>query len=191
MVNKRWYFRNRPHVESILEIRLCPDTWEKVRQIARIKKVSYSWVVRYSLFRLIKRNRPSQYLYFSGGFPFEILSRELKWLKLKSKVEKRRTGSNLKHRHRLCLYGEDELYIRLVAAQLRCTMTHLVRLALERFLDSILNSLHRQVGSKGMVATDAFWYWLGIKLMQAVELPSLCMRELKFKFLRFKRTDYY
>ncbi len=198
MVNKQ-YFPNHPvPVDSIIEVRLCFDTWDKIKRISRREGVSFSWVVRYALFRMVNRKNINVWL----GLPFnraiiQGFSLNDLYYELHQKTRLRRFDSVNKHRHRLCLYGEDELFIRLVAARLNCTMTHLVRLALERYLDSILEfgswgrvSLKRFPG-KNFSARESFRYWLGIKLYADVEFHTSLPPNQSLQFKPFKRDEYF
>ncbi len=187
MDNFNLYHPYRPFVDSILEIRLCQDTWKKVQQVARIKNSSYSWVVRYALFRLIKRSNMRRYLNsLHRTFGRHTIQETDKLLVLNEFARQRRFRSDLKHRHRLCLYGADEVFIRLAAAQMGCTMTHLVRLALEFYLDRMLGSL----GVKSR-ARQAFWYWLGIKVTQDVEFHTLPLPKRYIHLHRYPKWEYF
>ena len=123
-------------------------------------------------------------------FPLNFKGKSL-FSEVNKKAMDRRPRSSEKHRHRLCLYGEDELFIRLSAARLRCTMTHLVRIALEKYLDSLLMMTTRLPGSKKIGYRDAVWYWLGIKVYYDVELPSIQSSKVCFQFLRYHKLDYW
>ncbi len=174
-------FRSIPvPVHSVLEIRIPYDIWDKIRLISWTKQRSKSWVVRYTLFRLIKRKSPSQFIGYAGNprFGGGTVNR-LAW--------QRRVNCRLKHRHRLCLYGEDETLVRLTAASLGCTITHLVRLALETYLHQLFVSL-RKPWSR---ACWGFWYWLGIKHCSDVEFPTRGPTKTHFNFTRFRRTEYF
>lgn len=193
MLNNRSFRKSPVHVDSIIEVRLCGDTWEKVQKVSYIKNSSYSWVVRYAVFRLIRRRRPEVFMKgrseLSDGFDFFPASEKFRLLN--DRALRRRKGSSAKHRHKLCLYGEDELLIRLVAIKVMCSMTHLVRLALEWYLDSLLNSALKRRYGRERFFHEAFWYWLGIKVQQAVEFPSLSLTSVKFNFKRYEKYDYF
>lgn len=195
MINKNHYEKIPNHIDYVLEIRLCLESWYKIQYVARLRNKSYSWVVRYALFRLIKRKELNKYLshdmlppYGRNSFTSEKFRRhnENAW--------NRRADSKGKHRHRLCLYGEDELYIRLAAARLRCSITHLVRLALEVYLDRLVSHIRARLHSRvarGWFFHDYFWYWLGIKLYQDVEFHTFSPESILFKFTPYKKYAYF
>ncbi|MES0489359.1 MAG: hypothetical protein ABUK01_05160 [Leptospirales bacterium] len=187
MINKSYgsYHKLGVYVDRILEIRLSPETWEKVKKIADAKKCSYSWVVRYCVFRLIKRKNPFMYI------TNHVLKqgKRKKWLKYQTMNEraKQQVGIDHLHRHKLCLYGTDELFIRITANMMYCTMSHLVRLALEWHLGELerLSS-----GKPGKFHRLAF-YWLGIKLFRGVVLPTLLPENVRLLLDRFQETEYW
>ncbi len=187
MRNDRIFREWLPQPSSILEIRLCSDTWEKIEKVAWARMRSRSWVVRYALFRLIKRKGFS----YSLGNPNRFSGGRNPFYEINEKAWARRYQSNLKHRHRLCLYGEDELFIRLAAVSLGCSITHLVRVALEKYLDTMHVTRRRAFGISGIRATAVFWFWLGIKMFAAVELPIKSTRIKCFHFIPFQKRDYF
>jgi len=183
--NKTYLKKETFCIDSILEIRLNAETWKRITRIAKIKKKSYSWVVRYAVFRLINRKNPVKYI---QGWTSVDRHRKFKELNEIIKNGAKRDESTSKmHRHKLCLYGDDELFIRLSAAMLHCTMTHLVRLAMEWNLSELER---RTFGKSGRFHRSSF-FWLGIKLFQAVELHSLNTSERPLKLIRFDGTDYW
>lgn len=184
------YYSIFPPAESIVEVRLCDDIWKKVRLVAHLRRVSYSWVVRYATFRLIRRKNPAGYIGYAGNPRFCPTFRDYDYVKLNEAAWRRRAGSDEKHRHRLCLYGSDELYLRLTAALLGCTMTHLVRLALEKYLDSMVPRVRRRVRLGARAVERAFWFWLGIKLHEAVEFPNTSPIYRNFSFKKYPKYKY-
>lgn len=161
---------------------MCDDMWRRVVDLAEVSGRSYSWVVRYAVFRLIRRKSRQGHLGYVGNPAFrECLGNVLTPHPLNRGVWGRRAGSAAKHRHRLCLYGEDELYIRLAAAQLGCSMTHLVRLAIEKYA----------MGTSLRVVNTPFFYWLGIKTVRVVELPTISFEKIHFEFKPYSRSSYY
>ncbi len=152
--------------ENILEIRLSLQTWDRVIATARAKRRSYSWIVRYCVFRAIDRKRPLRLCAYH-----EAACRQ-----------KRSPGF---HRHRLCLYGEDEFLIRVTAGRIGCTMTHLVRMALEWNLPRL------SIAGKGGVAHQMGLYWLGIKRKKDGEFPILFTDRTSLLFTPFPQTSYW
>lgn len=155
--------RSGVHPSHVLEIRLDRATWSRVVAAAQARGVTYSWVVRYCLFRFIKRSQPELYLGRRGAFGGP-------------------SGGAL-HRHRLCLYGSDELYIRQTAGLFNWTMTKLVRIALER-------NLGRLEGSMGRFSRASF-YWLGIKIFADREFPFSSTKHTTLRYIRFPTSEYW
>jgi len=188
MKNKSIYNKLKIQVDNVLEIRLSFGTWNKIRWVAGNKRRSYSWVVRYAIFRMIKRQDIQGFAY--GKYSE---TRIKKMAKLNELVRADRFDSKNKHRHRLCLYGEDELYIRLSAARLGCTMTHLVRLALACYLDELFRKFPLFRPSKDMngLFSRAAWKCLGIKMFHVAKFPNLRPSHMHFDFIRYKCSDYW
>lgn len=166
--------------DCILEIRLSQEMWRRVAVAAQKKGSTYSWVVRYCLFRLIRPMHPMR----PGrpGFaasPLGGLGGESRFARLWEDAARQKHAPRL-HRHRLCLYGVDELYVRTCAAMLGCTMTHLVRLALEAQL-SRLEAENPQ----------ASFYWLGIKRHLDVDFPIGTTAHTAIFLRRFPLAAYY
>jgi len=180
MLNRNeFYHKNGLEINNILEIRINHDAWAKIVRIASSKKKSYSWVVRYCVFRMIKRKNKIQ------GWNLE--NRRNKFEALSKEVKKHRSDKDL-HRHKLCLYGSDELLIRMTAGYLSCTMSHLVRLALLWNLDELERMSARRNSCRFHRLS---FYWLGIKLYEDVELPTLSIPDQYFQLIGFNELSYW
>jgi len=187
--NKIHYFKT-PYVDHFLEIRLNQDTWAKIVQVATLKDKSYSWVVRYCLFRLIKRQMRVDFVQqtFPGAKQIK------KWKKFgalsrvaRSHIYSEQGELGSLHRHKLCLYGQDELMIRMTAGMFNFSMSHLVRLALEWHLDELLRLSNGGVSRFHRLA----FYWLGIKLYHDVDLPILSPPDKHFHLKHFDEAYYW
>ena len=174
-----------PPVPWVLEIRLCQDTWRKISELAKLREESYSRIVRYALFRLISRPNLRRRIGEDSNNKRAYANYEM----LETRAYKRRENYRIKHRHRLCLYGEDEILVRLTAAQLRCTMTHLVRLALEYRLDEMLWQEMDKWTKKGHQA--AAWHYLGQKCYKDVKFHNYIRTHRLFWFVPYKPADYW
>lgn len=186
MVNNSLWRGTPLPIDSVVEVRLCGDMWEKVVGVARGEKRSYSHVVRYALFRFIRRGSVNRF----AGLRHDPRSGGVRWRyqELHERARGRRFGAatpGCKHRHRLCLYGEDELFLRIAAARLRCTMTHLVRLALERYLDELC----AKAAWKG--TRRVFWYWLGLRHYEDVEFPIYSPEIQLLRFKKYPKSSYF
>ena len=186
MINRSVYFNESMSIDSVLEIRLCKNTWEKIVEVAVVSGKSYSWVVRYSLFRLIKRKNLQGYLNC-----WENRSISNKFHMLSGVAREKKEMSKEQHRHKLCLYGNDELFIRLAAGCLNVTMTHLIRIALEKYLDTMVASISKNLGEKALQSRWAFMFWLGIKIQYDVEFPNISPENFHFDFTRYDKSDYF
>ena len=187
MKNKSVYRKLKIPVDNILEIRLPYLTWNKIKWVAAGKNRSYSWVVRYTIFRMIKRSAQFHLDDENWGVRSKKISR------LNELVRGERGDSQKKHRHRLCLYGQDEFFIRMSAAKLGCTMTHLVRLALALYLDGLVSKFPPFRCSKdrhGRFSGPA-WRCLGIKVFHVVKFPTMRPKQQHFEFTYYKSTDYW
>jgi len=187
MKNKSVFNKLKIPVDNILEIRLPYLSWNKIKCVAVNKNCSYSWVVRYAIFRMIKRNKQIH-------SEDEILVRRSKKVaRLNELVQSERVNSEKKHRHRLCLYGQDELFIRMSAAKLGCTMTHLVRLALALYLDELVQKFPYFGYSKdknGRFSGPA-WRCLGIKVFRDAKFPTISPRHQHIEFTYYEKKDYW
>lgn len=176
--------KGKEKITGVLEIRLCRESWGVIEGIAEARGVSYSWVVRYLLFRFIKRGNISSFVGFAGNPRYDVLPEPSRFGAANLEAWRRRDGASLrgaKHRHRLCLYGKDELYIRLATASLGCTMTHLVRLALEVYLLGLSSSKGRRTA----------FYWLGVKHYKAVKFHSRPGINTDIRLKRYSRSAYH
>ncbi|MES0489762.1 MAG: hypothetical protein ABUK01_07220 [Leptospirales bacterium] len=183
MVNPYIAKNAKDPITNILEIRLCPKTWDRINSVAKKRKKSYSWILRYLLFRLIKRSSPENLV---KGYGNPIL--ENKYNKLKKIAKGKKFGaSTVHHRHRMCLYGSDELNIRLTAARFQCTMTHLVRLAIEWYLEELENKSKNNPG----IFFEAIFFILGKKILRTVKFPNPDPARKDFVFIPNSYQDYY
>ena len=113
--------------------------------------------------------------------------------KLNELVRGQRVNSQNKHRHRLCLYGQDELFIRIAAAKLGCTMSHLVRLALGLYLDDLVSKFPRFGAFRGLRGSfsRALWRCLGIKIYHGVRFHTMPPRQQHLEFIPYQKSDYW
>ncbi len=186
MVNRSFgLFLSNYSAVNILEIRISAEIWQRIAKVAESKRKSYSWVVRYCIFRLIRHHSRS---YITGNIVWRG-KRYHRWVfcDLMNERALRQKQAAILHRHRLCLYGEDELYIRMTAGVLKITMTHLARLALEWHL----SSLERGIGSSFSRFRERAFYWLGIKLFRDVEFPTRSSDYLHIRFRRMPDHEYW
>ncbi|MES0490886.1 MAG: hypothetical protein ABUK01_12895 [Leptospirales bacterium] len=187
MKNITTYRKLKIPIDNVLEIRLPPLSWNKIKWVAICTYRTHSWVVRYAVFRMIKRNGQ---LYPDGE---NAGLRSKKIARLNELVKGERANSQKKHRHRLCLYGKDELFIRIAAAKMGCTMSHLVRLSLAMYLDDLASKfpyIGRSRDGNGRFSGPA-WKCLGIKIYRGVRFHTTGIRHQHFEFIYYKPGDYW
>ena len=113
-------------ISDIWEVQLQPKLWQKLQAEATRRKTTYSAITRYCVFRLAEKQN-------------------LRWnIVLCQAFESMRhsTQEVPKHRHMLCLYGEDVKLIRLAAMTLGISVTAFVRLCLWLYLPRIAMEIH-------------------------------------------------
>ena len=137
---------------------LIAATWQKLTLIAKQRKVSYSTVARYCVFRLIEQK--------------ELKMNEA-WLDLHAQNRASLAEENAIHRHLVCLYGEDVVMLRLAAIRLRISVSALIRLALVLYLPTLAMENH----SSRTVNSEELFY-LGIKRWLRIEQTELHMHGL-------------
>jgi hypothetical protein len=137
-------------IAHILEVRLAPLHWNRIKFTAARRRRTYSTITRYCTLRLARK----------CSLHWTRLLRQ----KTHDVAHGLRIAQNL-HRHMMCLYGEDEKIIRLAAMELGLTLTAFVRLALELYLPSLAMENHSQGAITGTDLT-----WDAIRLTKEVQI---------------------
>ncbi|MDH5717455.1 MAG: hypothetical protein OEZ22_07425 [Spirochaetia bacterium] len=138
-------------INNVWEVRIDLLTWEKIIYTAKKRKKTYSWIVRYCVFSLLKVKN------LRWTKRMQNLNQELKY-NLKEK----------KHRHMLCLYGQDEILLRNSALILGVSVSKMIRLAIAVYIDRVLNGM----------TSNSNLFWQGIKIYS------------KIKYFRSMRENY-
>ena len=137
-------------ITHLLEIRLAPLHWNRIKIAAWQRRRTYSTITRYCVLRLARRC-------------------SLRWTrKLHQAVDGVRHGLDIAqdmHRHMMCLYGDDEKIIRLAAIDLGLTITAFVRLALELFLQT----LAMEKRNRWCVSSNDLT-WEGIRFIESIQI---------------------
>ncbi len=151
-------------ITNVLEVRLAPLHWNRIKLCAWQRRRTYSTITRYCVLKLARKCA-------------------LRWTpKMQVATESVRRGLNIAqdmHRHMMCLYGEDEKLIRLAAMDLGITITAFVRLAIELYLP--LLAMEKR-SWRNIIATDLTWE--GIRFIESVQIfavnggPWPCARDL-------------
>ncbi|MDH5718323.1 MAG: hypothetical protein OEZ22_11905 [Spirochaetia bacterium] len=132
----------KTEIKNVWEVHLDTFIWKKIKLAAKINRKTYSWIVRYCAFQLAKK-------------------KNLRWTTNIIKISKRLREQNniIKHRHMLCLYGDDEFLLRNSALILRVSVSQLVRISIAMFIERLL---------KEKVSKDNL-FWYGIKLYATIK----------------------
>lgn len=170
------FLENRPvQISNLLEVRLAPAHWHRIRTVAGQRRRTYSTITRYCALRLARKV-------------------SLRWTaRLEAATARVRQGiecSRDLHRHMMCLYGDDEKLIRLAAMDLGLTISAFVRLAIELYLGCLAmeNRCRRRVTNDDLTAE-------GIRFTQIVQIfavnggPFPFLREICFH--RFDLDSYW
>lgn len=140
-------------ISNLWELKLTPRLWQVVALQAKMRKCSYSTITRYCVFRLVEQ----QNLRLNT-----LLNRAL------DQVRQDNNHGQEKHRHMVCLYGDDEKLIRIAAMRLGITVSALMRLALWLYLPRIAMEKH----SRKSVSEDSL-FWRGIKRWAQIHCRAL------------------
>ncbi|AFM11927.1 hypothetical protein [Turneriella parva] len=170
------FLTNKPaKISNLWEVHLSQKLWQSLASLAKLRRCSYSTITRYCVFRLAEQQN-------------------LRCLALYTNVlnqirdDMRQTPT--KHRHVVCLYGEDEVLIRMAAMRLGITVSAFIRLALWLYLPRIAMEKHslRSV-------SDYALFWRGIKrwaqircsAMNTLGIPTL----RTYTFSNFKPQEWW
>ncbi len=178
------------YIAKVLEIRLPQDTWRKIVRVSHLKQTSYSWVVRYCLFRLIQHKNVFDFMAGKSLSQYHKKRKIRHFLLLNHNVSQQKNLRGM-HRHKLCLYGDDAFYIRAIACKLDITMTHLVRLALAWNLNRLERAVTLSHSRQGSRFHRLSFYWLGIKVYNGVEFPTKNTAHTCVQLVRFREFEYW
>jgi hypothetical protein len=146
----RFLAQKQIQITNILEVRLAPKQWNKIKIASWQRNRTYSTITRYCVLRLARKCS----LRWSGKLHETI-----------GEVQRGLAVAKDMHCHMMCLYGEDEKLIRLAAIELGLTLTAFVRLAIELYLRTLAMEKH----SKNFVSGQDL-KWEGIRLTQEIQI---------------------
>ncbi|MBV6494438.1 MAG: hypothetical protein LDLANPLL_02471 [Turneriella sp.] len=170
------FLEKRPvKIASIIEVHLTVRQWGHILKLARARKKTFSTITRYCVLRLSRKIN-------------------LRWtsvlLETYKNVKEEIQLAEKEHRHVVCLYGEDEMLIRLAAMQLRITMSAFIRLALELFLKRLAMEKHSY-----RLISDENLKWQAIRFTEKYTpyVQNLFSRphSHRFKWLTFAVHTYW
>lgn len=137
-------------ITHLLEVRLAPTHWNRIKITMCQRRRTYSTITRYCALRLARKC-------------------SLRWTpKLRQTTEAVQEGlaaARETHRHMMCLYGDDEKIIRLAAMELGLTITAFVRLAIELYLPMLAMENHSQ-----RFISNAMLTWEGIRFIEEIQV---------------------
>ncbi len=145
------FLENKPvQITHLLEVRLAPIHWNRIKLAAWQRRRTYSTITRYCTLRLARKC-------------------SLRWTPKLCQVTRRvKQGLAMAqdiHRHMMCLYGEDEKIIRLAAIELGLTITAFVRLAIELYLPTLVMEKRNQ-----RLVSNNDLTWEGIRLIESIQI---------------------
>lgn len=108
-------------ITGVFEILIPDELWQKI-ELAHTKhfKLTYSWVTRYSLGRMLSR---------------KTFWNRAKFLSLKRRDKNFSKARESSHRHTICLYEEDQQLLKSLSAELQVDISLLVRIAVMWYLE--------------------------------------------------------
>jgi hypothetical protein len=145
------FLKDKPvQINNLLEVRLAPIHWNRIKIIAFQRRRTYSTLTRYCVLRLARKC-------------------SLRWsTKLRQATIVVKEGLAIAketHRHMMCLYGEDEKIIRLAAIELGLTITAFVRLAIQLYLPMLaMEKRNRQLVDNTDLTSE------GIRFIETIQI---------------------
>ena len=153
-----------PPIQHVWEVKIHPEIWQKIAFFAQKNKVTYSWIVRFCIFSEISpANRVTL-----GGENHTV----------NNEISKKDY-----HRHKLCLYGEDEKLLRMSAMEKGITVSAYIRLCLDRYLANLADVEFAVLFSKGI----KFGKKLRMIRHSRCGFPSLIMHQV----IKFQKKDWW
>ncbi|MCB1200709.1 MAG: hypothetical protein KDK41_08690 [Leptospiraceae bacterium] len=128
-------------VQNTWEVRIPQEKWESVKSASVIAGKSFSWVIRWCVFTALQKGNKDDF------------ARAV--VECHNRRNSGASNSETHHRFQICLYGEDETWLKLSAIEMKCSVTSLVLAAVEIFLVQIIQD---KVSSKDILTN-------GIKIM--------------------------
>ncbi|HRP70679.1 MAG TPA: hypothetical protein PLY93_14225 [Turneriella sp.] len=162
-------------ITNIIEVHLPQQQWERIITLAVARKKTFSTMTRYCVLRLVRKVN-------------------LRWtpvlIKAHGKAKREMQMGDSVHRHVMCLYGEDEMLIRLAVMRLSITMSAFIRLALELFLPRLAMEKHGY-----SFITDEQLKWQAIRFVEKFTLTTQNIDSRpythRFNWLAFALSTYW
>ncbi len=162
-------------INHVLEVRLAPAQWNRIKIIAFQRRRTLSTITRFCVLRLARKC-------------------SLRWSeKLRNSTQGVKQGLHLArdmHRHLMCLYGDDEKIIRLAAIELSLTLTAFIRLAIELYLPALAMENHGR-----RFISDSDLTWEGIRFIEEIQIFAVNGGSRPFyrtlSCMRFETDSYW
>lgn len=142
-------------IDNVWEVHLDQGVWSRIVDVAAYYRCSFSWITRYCVFCLVREENIIE------GEALKIHSENIKT------IYKKRTNC---HRHLMCLYGDDEMLLRITAMRLNITVSHLIRIAIHCLLPKIE---HKKV------AWDEIFFY-GLKICRHINFKRTNLHKMPF-----------
>lgn len=108
-------------ITGIVEVWLPCEIWQRMSVLRKKKpQLTFSWITRFVLFHMIRKKN----FFKNENFP-KLVEHD------QNNIDLSLTSN---HRHKLCLYGDDETFLKYLSLFLRVPMSALIRIALRSFL---------------------------------------------------------
>lgn len=103
-------------ITGVYEVLIPAEIWEKIVEAQKKhRKLTYSWIVRHMLFKLLKKK------FFGKSCKVKkLIQEDKKYSKAKEDI----------HRFSLCLYGDDHIQLKIFSSILGISISRLVRVAI-------------------------------------------------------------
>lgn len=183
-------------INEIFEVQISQTEWQKICAISQKFEYTFTATTRLCVFQLMRRglNRTEVFEYkrylkrkYLGWL--EVGPEQGMLMTLGERQVWQRPSSRCEplHRHMLCLYGNDAMQLRVMAAHYGLSISDFVRIALELFLPSLENDL---VSGRVNIVRH------GIKVYEICEIAPVKSYDKDFhnqtiKLSRYKPDSYW
>lgn len=111
-------------VDNVWEVRVPNEIWSKVVRAAELENKTFSWIVRWCVFTALQAKNRKSFLAAVTEF--------------RNRGNVNASNTETHHRCQLCLYGQDQTWLKLTSIELETSVTCLILSALTLFLGDFL-----------------------------------------------------
>lgn len=112
---KQPLFKIKEPIANVWEAQIDLELWQRIVKVKKLLKVTYSSVVRFCVFRMI-----------DSRIDFESIAMDIHSCC--------KPGRRNSHRLQLCLYGNDEKRLRILALKIGVPVVQFIRIAILKYL---------------------------------------------------------